>query len=184
MVKRFKENGVLISFDVNYRANLWSEEEAREVTEQILPYIDILFVSEETSRRMLAQTGTLEEIMKGYCEKYGVTVVATTIRHVISPTRHSFTSKIYSAPEDKFYEEPGYENIEVVDRIGSGDAYLAGVLYCILRYGDLQKAVEYGNAMSAVKTPSPATCPPATRMRSRTSSPPTRASALQASSNR
>lgn len=159
LVKRFKQQGVLISFDVNYRANLWEEDEARAVVEQIMPYIDILFVSEETSRRMMARTGTLPEIMKGYCQQYGIKVVATTIRQALSPTRHSFNSKIYCAVEDRFYEEEGYENIEVVDRIGSGDAYLAGVLYGLLKDGDLQQALEFGNAMSAVKNTIPGDLP-------------------------
>ena len=48
LIKKFKEEGAIISFDVNFRANLWSEEEAKEYIERILPYVDILFVSEET----------------------------------------------------------------------------------------------------------------------------------------
>ena len=46
LIRRFKEHGALISFDVNYRANLWSEEEARETIKKILPMVDVLFVSE------------------------------------------------------------------------------------------------------------------------------------------
>lgn len=149
MIKRFKEQGVAISFDVNYRAALWSEEEARGVIEQIFPYIDLLFVSEETSRRMLQRTGTLEEIMKGYADQYGCTLVATTRREVVSPTHHNFNSKIYYNGE--FYEEEPYNNIEVIDRIGSGDAYLAGVLYGLIKHQDIQRALEIGNALSAVK---------------------------------
>ena len=42
-------------------------------------------------------------------------------------------------------------NIEVIDRVGSGDAYVAGVLYGILKTGDIEKAMSYGNALSAVK---------------------------------
>jgi len=149
MIKRFKANGTVISFDVNYRAALWSEEEAKEVIESIFPYIDILFVSEETSRRMLQRTGTLEEIMKGYSDDYGCRIVATTRREVISPTRHNFGSKIYY--DGKFYEEEPYRNIEVIDRIGSGDAYLAGVLFGLVKFGTIERALEIGNALSAVK---------------------------------
>ena len=100
--KRFKEAGAYISFDVNYRASLWSEEEAREVVESIFPYVDFLFVSEETSRRMLQRTGTLEEIMQGYANDYGCTLIATTRREVISPTHHNFNSKMLF--KGKFYE--------------------------------------------------------------------------------
>lgn len=149
MIKLMKRSGAAISFDVNYRAALWSEDEARAVIEKILPLIDILFVSEETSRRMLQRTGTLDEIMKGYADTYGCKIVATTRREVVSPTKHNFGSRIYC--DGKFYEEPHYENIEVIDRVGSGDAYVAGVLYGILTSGDIEKAMSYGNALSAIK---------------------------------
>lgn len=149
MVKRFKENGAAISFDVNYRASLWSEEEAKAVVESVFPYVDFLFVSEETSRRMLARTGTLEEIMEGYVRQYGCRMVATTRREAVSPTRHNFGSKIYCG--GNFYEEPPYQNIEVIDRIGSGDAYLSGVLYGLIAKDDVMEALKIGNAMSAVK---------------------------------
>ncbi len=149
MIKKMKENGVAISFDVNYRATLWSEEEAREVVESILPLVDILFVSEETSRRMLQRTGTLDEIMKGYADTYGCKIVATTRREVVSPTKHNFGSRIYC--NGKFYEEPHYKNIEVIDRVGSGDAYVAGVLYGILSGGSIEDSMSYGNALSAIK---------------------------------
>ena len=53
MIHTFHEAGASISFDVNYRASLWSAEEAKKTVEAIFPYVDFLFVSEETSRRML-----------------------------------------------------------------------------------------------------------------------------------
>lgn len=149
LIKNFHAKGVAISFDVNYRASLWSEEEARKTIESVLPYVDILFVSEETSRRMFQKTGTLEEIMKSYCDEFGCKLVATTQRVVKSPTRHNFSSKVYY--DGQFYEEKPYENIEVVDRIGSGDAYVAGMLYGLIQHSDVRRAVQIGNAMAAVK---------------------------------
>lgn len=149
MIKEFKKAGAYISFDVNYRAALWSEEEAKKAVESIFPYVDFLFVSEETSRRMLQRTGTLEEIMKGYANDYGCELIATTRREVVSPTHHNFNSKMYF--NGTFYEEEPYNNIEVIDRIGSGDAYLAGVLYGLIKHGTPERAIEIGNALSAVK---------------------------------
>ena len=62
-----------------------------------------------------------------------MSIVAATDRTVHSPKNHSFGSVIYEAKSDRFYKEKNYENIEVVDRIGSGDAYIAGALYGILK---------------------------------------------------
>lgn len=159
MVKEFKANGTLISFDVNFRATLWSEEEARREITELLPDIDILFISEETSRKMFQKQGTLEEIMKSYALEYGCQLVASTQRTVISPTRHTWNSIIYAHCEQKFYQEEAYPEIEVVDRIGSGDAYLAGVLFGLIKYNSVQKALEFGNAMAAIKNTIPGDMP-------------------------
>ena len=158
-IRRFKAAGAMISFDVNYRANLWSEEEAYNTITSILPYVDILFISEETSRRMFRKTGDLRDIMKSYCTEYGVDYVATTQRTVISPKQHTFGSILYCCKDDAFFTEPPYENIDVVDRIGSGDAYVAGVLFGLLQYGDPQRALEFGDATSSVKNTIPGDLP-------------------------
>lgn len=151
-IRKFKEAGALISFDVNYRASLWTEDEAREYVGSVLPYVDVLFVSEETAQRTFNKNNlTLEEIQKEFAEEYDIAVVASTERVVKSPTKHTFGSLIYSKEEDKYYKEAPYEDIQVVDRVGSGDAYVAGALYGLLAYNDCQKALEYGNAYSAVK---------------------------------
>ncbi|MDO5411017.1 MAG: sugar kinase [Lachnospiraceae bacterium] len=160
MMKRFKENGTLISFDVNFRLNLWSGEEAKKCIESILPYVDIFFCSEDTARLTFGKEGTVYDIMKAFAREYPISAIASTQRTVHSPKMHSFTSVIYDAKEDRFYEEKAYKNIEVVDRIGSGDAYVAGVLYGLLcPNGNCEKALKYGNACSAVKNTIPGDLP-------------------------
>ncbi len=156
MIKRFKSEGAIISFDVNFRGNLWSGPEAKECIESILPYVDIFFCSEDTARLTFLKKGDVRTIMKSFTEEYPISLVASTQRIVHSPKRHTFGSIIYSAKDDRFYEEAPYADIEVVDRIGSGDAYISGVLYGYLTYeGDYQKALEYGNAISALKNTIP-----------------------------
>lgn len=156
MIKCFKAEGAIISFDVNFRGNLWSGPEAKECIESILPYVDIFFCSEDTARLTFLKEGDVRSIMKSFTEEYPISLVASTRRIVHSPKRHTFGSIIYSAKDDTFYEEAPYADIEVVDRIGSGDAYISGVLYGYLTYeGDYQKALEYGNAISALKNTIP-----------------------------
>lgn len=156
MIKEFKAAGALISFDVNYRSNLWSGEDARYYIEQILPYVDILFCSEDTARLTFNKTGTAQKMMKEFTEEYPISVVASTKRIVHSPKVHTFSSILCSADNDYFYEEKPYEHIEVVDRIGSGDAYVSGILYGLLsKPHDYQSALEYGNALSALKNTIP-----------------------------
>ena len=152
MMRRFKEGGALISFDVNFRGNLWTGDEARECINKILPLVDIFFCSDSTARLTFGKEGTPEEVMKSFAQEYPVSVVAATQRIVHSPKRHSFGSVIYDAKTDRFYEDNMYENIEVIDRIGSGDAYIAGALYGFLTDPDNpESALAYGNAVSALK---------------------------------
>lgn len=156
MIKKFKKNGALISFDVNFRSNLWSGEEARRTIEEILPLVDIFFCSEETARLTFKKSGNLKDMMKEFADEYNIGVIASTQRIVHSPKIHTFGSVIYEKCSDTFYEEPPYSKIEVVDRIGSGDAYISGVLYGILsENGSCAKALSFGNAAGAIKNTIP-----------------------------
>ena len=160
MIKRFKAAGTLVSFDVNFRGNLWTGDQARECILRILPYVDIFFCSEDTARLTFLKTGTAREMMKSFTEEYPISIVASTQRIVHSPKRHTFGSLIYDAAKDEYFEEEPYRDIEVVDRIGSGDAYISGALYGLLSSGgDCARAVAFGNATAAVKNTIPGDLP-------------------------
>ena len=160
MIKRFKDAGALISFDVNFRANLWTGGEARKCIERVLPYVDIFFCSEDTARLTFGMSGSLQSMMRKFTEDYPIRIVASTQRTVHSPKIHSFTSVIYSKERNTFFSEEPYPNIEVIDRIGSGDAYVAGMLYGLLsKHGSCEKALAYGNAYSALKNTIPGDLP-------------------------
>ncbi|OON96625.1 MAG: hypothetical protein ATN31_09460 [Candidatus Epulonipiscioides saccharophilum] len=90
--------------------------------------------------------------MKIFSYQYNISIVAATNRIVHSPKDHSFTSINYEKKSDSCFQEEPYEHIEVVDRIGSGDAYIFGVLYGLLNYNmDPTKALEYGNTTTTLK---------------------------------
>ena len=162
-IRRFKDAGALISFDVNYRGNLWSGDMARDTILRILPYVDIFFCSESTARLTFGKEGAPEKMLKEFTEEFPIKAVFATQRTVHSPKLHSFGSLAYSAEEDRFYHEKPYENIDVVDRIGSGDSYIAGALYGLISSnGDVEKAVKYGNAVSAMKNTIPGDLPQST----------------------
>ena len=100
------------------------------------------------------------EVLKTVREHSKVPVIMLTARTVHSPKSHDFGSLAYCAERDAYFEEPTYENIDVVDRIGSGDAYISGALYGLIHSnGDVQEAVKYGNATSAMKNTIPGDLP-------------------------
>lgn len=87
-----------------------------------------------------------------FCSEYPISIMCATQRVVHSPKIHTFGSVIYNSKEDKFYEKEPYRNIEVVDRIGSGDAYISGVLAGLLSSNlSCETALKYGNATCSVK---------------------------------
>ena len=156
IIKLFSQAGAKISFDVNFRANLWSEELARETIMEILPFVDIFFCSEETARRTFQKTGNIQDILKEFSIDYNIPIVASTKRIVHSPKLHSFTSFAYCKATDMVYTEVPYENIDIIDRIGSGDAYIAGFLYGLINNNyNCFKALRYGNAFSVLKNTIP-----------------------------
>lgn len=161
LIRRFSGKA-LISFDVNYRARLWSEEEAHSVITELLPMVDILFISEESCRRMFGMDGPLEEVQRSLAETYHIHQIFTTSRTAVSPREHIFTSLAYDNAENAWYTESAYTGIEAVDRIGSGDAYVAGALYGLLGRRSVQDAVWYGNAMAAMKSTVPGDLPSVT----------------------
>lgn len=152
LIKNFKEKNTLISFDVNFRRNLWGEEQNAKIQiEEILPHIDILFASDETFRKMFGETGDIQNIMKHFAEKYNLSLIISSQRTINSPNSHNFTCIIYDAINNEFITEKPYKNIEVVDRIGSGDAFVAGILYGLSTFNNPKLAIKYGNAMGAFK---------------------------------
>lgn len=153
VAEQFKESGAIVSFDVNYRAALWSEEEARRTVMEILPITSVLFVSEETARRMLGMKGELRDIHRRLAERFpSLEIIASTRRCAITPGRHDFSSLVYDCRSDCHFEEAEYKGIEVVDRIGSGDAYIAGALYALIKHRSIEAMTKYGNAMAAIKS--------------------------------
>ena len=143
-----KRMGLQVSYDLNYRAKLWSQEKACEVQTPFMEYVDILITTEEDSGRVFdIKCSTYQDVAIKLTEKFGFKVVTITLRDTPSAWRNNWSAFAYS--NGTFYEDKTYE-IEVVDRVGGGDNYSAGFLY-----GYLQKDIDYGvrvgNAFSALK---------------------------------
>lgn len=147
-VRAAKEVGITVSLDLNYRAKLWSQEEARKCMTELMSYTDLLLTTEEDAARVFGITGKdYAEVAKRLAEEFELKAVAITIREDISVWRNNWTAIAYAA--GKVYTDITYE-LEIVDRVGAGDSFTAGFLYGYLT-GDVEKGVRYGNALSALK---------------------------------
>ena len=117
MIKRFKEHGALISFDVNFRLNLWSGAEAKALYRADPALCGYLFLFGGYCPADIFEGGTLQDIMREFTREYPISIMASTQRIVHSPKLHTFGSVIYEAKSDTFYQEKPYEKIDVVDRL-------------------------------------------------------------------
>lgn len=137
-ISKAKEFGTKVSFDVNYRSKLWSPEEAFKALDPILRNVDILLVTKDDVKNVLKVQGTYEEMITKLDEKYNPEVVVLTLG----------SEGAMALKDGKIYRAEPYE-LEVVDRIGAGDAFDAGFVYEYLRTGNVERALNLGVAMAA-----------------------------------
>lgn len=143
-----KKVGCTVSYDLNYRARLWTEDEARKCQEPLMEHIDVLLSTEEDTRKVLGIAGKdYREVAQKLADRFNFEVVCITLREDVSVLRNRWTAIACAA--GKIYDDRTYD-VEIVDRVGAGDSYTAGFIYGYLT-GDVEKGVKYGNAYSALK---------------------------------
>ncbi len=170
-VKKAKEYGTIVSYDLNYRPSLWNDiggkAKAQEVNKTIAPYIDVMIGNEEDFTACLGfeiegNDENLKELnLDGYVKMLGEVckvypnfkVIATTLRTVKTATVNDWSAMVYANGEVyKGLELPG---LEILDRVGGGDSFASGLVYGLMTYDDAQKAVNYGVAHGALAMTTP-----------------------------
>jgi len=143
------------SIDLNYRAKLWSEAEARKWMMEFLPLCDVLVTTEEDAERVLGVKGSdYEDVARQLAQRFPLEVVAITLRENPLVWKNSWTAIAYRA--GTLYRTRAFE-VEIVDRLGAGDSFAAGLIHGLLD-GDVQKGLDYGVAASALKHTIPGDC--------------------------
>ena len=151
-----RDAGVKVCFDLNYRAKLWPRERAAEVMGLLLPQVDALIASEADAEHLFGITGgDFTEVAAALVERFGVTTVVGTRREASLVWRTRFAAVGYS--QGQTYESAWYE-VEIVDRLGAGDALAAGLIHGLMD-GDLKKGLDYGAALGALKHTIPGDLP-------------------------
>lgn len=148
-VSAAKQAGSLVSFDMNYRSRLWSPTEARDCIGALLHSVDILLTTSDDTSTVFGVEGEAADIASRFVDEYDLKAAVLTIREAPSVLRGKWSS-VAVTDEGQTYASRAKIDLELIDRIGSGDAYDAGFLYGFLT-GDVAKAVRYGDAMSAIK---------------------------------
>jgi 2-dehydro-3-deoxygluconokinase len=171
-MKSAKKYGTKISYDLNYRPSLWSaiggQAKAQEVNRKLAPFVDVMIGNEEDFTESLgfkveglssnfteidhsAFGAMVQEVVKTYPN---LEVIGTTLRKVHSASINDWSAIAWSK-ETGLLQSKLYENVEVLDRVGSGDSFASGLIFGLLDGRSLQEALELGVAHGGLAMTTP-----------------------------
>jgi 2-dehydro-3-deoxygluconokinase len=165
-----RENGVIVSYDLNYRDSLWKsyggKKQAQLVNRQLAAYVDVMLGNEEDFSAALGydvkgvgdefsnlSSENFQAMIEVVLKDFPFQVVATTLRKATSATRNDWGAICYC--DGKFYEAPRRNDLEIYDRVGGGDSFASGLIYGFLAGKGPQWAVDCGAAHGALAMTTP-----------------------------
>ena len=156
-----KKHNVKVSCDLNYRGKLWTREQARAAMSELCKYVDVCISNEEDAKDVFGieaentdiYGGKLNKegyksVAKQLADKFGFEKVAITLRTSISASDNDWAAMLYDGKDYCFSKE---YHLRIVDRVGGGDSFGAGLIYSLVRGKNTQEAVEFAVAASALK---------------------------------
>ena len=160
-VKKAKERGVTVSCDLNFRKKLWSKERAGQVMGELCRYVDYCIANEEDAKDVFGieadntdiDSGKLDRagyvsVAKKLTDRFGFKGVAITLRESISANDNNWSAMLYTNGQAVFSKKYA---MHIVDRVGGGDSFGAGLIYSLINNYDSQKAIEFAVAASCLK---------------------------------
>lgn len=151
--------GVTVSYDLNYRASLWQrfggKPKAEEVNATLLPLVDVLFGVESlaTTPVDLDPAPFCRAVENMACRHANLTTIATTMRVVHSTSRHDWSGLLWHG--GRFVQGRRFPDMEILDRVGAGDAFAAGIIHGLLCGYGPEKTIDYGVAHGALTMTTP-----------------------------
>ncbi|MDE1549622.1 sugar kinase [Jeotgalibaca caeni] len=157
LIQKAKEKGLKVNYDVNYRAKLWSIEESAAFLKRVLPYVDYLSAGKLDAINFLGIQQPGEEVTDELGYYYNeihklypnIEIIYSTLRNVISATHNTLQGAIWKDGETHYSKVHDMDYI--IDRIGGGDAFAAGVLHGILSDKEPEYTINFATAFSVLK---------------------------------
>ena len=156
-----KKHNVKVSCDLNYRGKLWTREQARAAMSELCKYVDVCISNEEDAKDVFGieaentdiYGGKLNKegyksVAKQLADKFGFEKVAITLRTSISASDNDWAAMLYDGKDYCFSKE---YHLRIVDRVGGGDSFGAGLIYSLVSGKNTQESVEFAVAASALK---------------------------------
>lgn len=162
-IQAARRAGVRVSVDLNYRKKLWSERDAQLTMRPLMPMVDLVIANEEDLQSVLGiqvphadVTGASLDV-QGFREaaarvagEFGVHRVAVTLRESLSASDNAWSGALFDAGTGAFLQSQRY-TVRLVDRIGGGDSFAAGLIYGLVTGRDSESSLRFAVAASALK---------------------------------
>jgi 2-dehydro-3-deoxygluconokinase len=164
-VKKAKQKGLTVSVDLNYRKKLWNYgKKPPEVMRELVRFTDVVIANEEDIQMCLGLTADGVDVTKGILsvddyrmlttavkqEFPNVTTVAVTMRESLSADRNGWSAVL--SGKNGFHVSARYAIDDIIDRVGGGDSFSAGLIFGLLEYGDNEQvALDFAVAASCLK---------------------------------
>jgi 2-dehydro-3-deoxygluconokinase len=158
-----KKRGAQISIDLNFRSKLWSAAAAQRVMRPLVQLADVVIANEEDLQSVLGipvehadviggalDVSGYQAAMTRVASEFGASRVAVTLRESISASENGWSAVLYDASTGSFLQSQRY-NVRVVDRIGGGDSFAAGLIHGFVSGRDLDATLKFAVAASALK---------------------------------
>lgn len=160
-LKAAKGKGLTVSCDLNYRKNLWTREEAGKAMSELMPYVDVCIANEGDAGDVFSikaantdlNAGKLshegyKDVARQLMERFRFKKVAITLRESYSADDNGWGGMLYDGNEFYFSK---YYKVHIVDRIGGGDSFAAGLIYSFVNELQDKEALEFAVAASCLK---------------------------------
>lgn len=167
-LKAAKAAGAIVSCDLNYRAKLWSVAKARDTMRPLMEHVDVCIANEEDADRSLGMTAGETDVNAGHLDEVGYThlvermkaefgfeTVAITLRESVSASDNRWSAMLLggsgqAAPTAQTVRSRRYD-VRLVDRVGGGDSFAAGLIHGLLTKDTAEAALDFAVAASALK---------------------------------
>ena len=163
-LKAAKKAGVTVSVDLNFRKKLWSSEKAKRIMTNLMQYVDVCIGNEEYAEKVLGfkpgntdvTAGELElngyvDIFNQMCDQFKFKYVISSLRESFSASNNNWSACIMDGATREFYHSKKYHVTPIVDRVGGGDSFAAGLICGLCDKKDFKSALEFAVAASALK---------------------------------
>ena len=158
-----KAAGARVSVDLNYRKKLWTEAEAQATMRPLMASVDLVVANEEDMQAVLGlhvpdtdvTSGQLNlagyrQVAERLTSELGPPMVAITLRESLSASDNGWSAALWDARAEAFHHSQHY-TVRLVDRIGGGDSFAAGLIYGLVSGRAPEAALRFAVAASALK---------------------------------